>query len=55
MVLFAPWTLLLLPLVGAWFPLFAALFVLYNKLDEAFGLEARIAQAFPEQTPQYDD
>lgn len=54
MVLFAPWTLLILPVAGSWFPLFAALFVLYNKLDDAFGLEARIAQSFPEQTPHYD-
>lgn len=49
MVLFAPWTLLLLPFVGTWFDLFVALFLLYGRLDEAFAIEQRIAAAFPEQ------
>lgn len=49
MVLFAPWTLLLMPFVGVWFDLFVALFLLYNKLDKAFAIEESIAAAFPEQ------
>lgn len=51
MVLFAPWTLLLLPFVGVWFVLFVALFLLYDRLDKAFSIEESIAQAFPEQVP----
>lgn len=55
MVLFAPWTLLLLPVVGVWFDLFAALFVLYRPLDDAFSIEERIARAFPEQAPRHEE
>ena len=54
MVLFAPWTLLLLPFVGCWFDLFVALFLLYGRLDEAFAIEESIARAFPEQAPHED-
>lgn len=54
MVLFAPWTLLLLPFVGVWFVLFVALFLLYDRLDKAFSIEESIAQAFPEQVPPQD-
>ena len=54
MVLFAPWTLLLFPFVGVWFDLFAALFLLYDRLDKALGIEESIALAFPDQVPRYD-
>lgn len=53
MVLFAPWTLLLLPFVGSWFDLFVALFLLYDRLDKAFEIEKSIARAFPEQAPRF--
>ena len=49
MVLFAPWTLLLMPFVGVWFDLFVTLFLLYDRLDKAFQIEESIARAFPEQ------
>ncbi len=54
MVLFAPWTLLLLPFVGCWFILFAALFLLYDRLDDAFAIEETIARAFPEQARRHE-
>lgn len=54
MVLFAPWTLLLLPFVGVWFSLYVTLFLLYKHLENAFCIEESIAQMFPEQTPRYD-
>lgn len=38
-VLFAPWTLLLLPVLGIWYILFLAQFLLYNQMDEAFRIE----------------
>ena len=43
--------LVLLPagLVGSWFVLFAALFLLYDRLDQAFAIEESISRAFPEQ------
>jgi hypothetical protein len=48
-VLFAPLSLFLVPLIGTWFALFIALFMLYNKMDEAFGIESGIKEYFPDQ------
>ena len=53
-VLFAPWTLLLLPFVAVWFIRFAVLFLLYDRMDQAFSIEARIAQQFPDQPVRRD-
>lgn len=39
--LFAPWSLLLLFLTGAWLPSLAALQILYPALDQAYGLSGR--------------
>jgi len=38
-VLFAPWTLLLLPVTGVWYITFLAQFLIYDHLDEAFQIE----------------
>lgn len=38
-VLFAPWTLLLLPLLGVWYILFLSQFLIYDQMDEAFEIE----------------
>lgn len=54
MALFAPWTLLLLPFVAVWFIQYAVLFLLYNKLEEAFQLEEQIAEQFPDQPVRRD-
>jgi len=40
-ILFAPWTLLLLPLIGVWYILFLSQFFLYEQMDEAYQIEAR--------------
>lgn len=55
LVLFAPWTLIIVPFLGIWLDLFIAMFFLYNRLDDAFQIEESIAGAFPEQIPRYDD
>lgn len=52
MVLFAPWTLLLMPFVAVWFILFAVLFLLYDRLDQAFCIEEQISRQFPDQPPR---
>jgi len=39
-VLFAPWTLLLIPVLGFWYILFLSQFMIYDQLDEAFQIEA---------------
>lgn len=38
-VLFAPWTLLLLPVSGLWYILFLSLFLIYDQLNEALQIE----------------
>ena len=48
-VLFAPWTLLLLPILGVWYILFLSQFLIYEQLDEVFEIEERFRQAGGEQ------
>jgi len=38
-VLFAPWTVLLLPVIGAWFVVFAGQFTIYEQLDAELRIE----------------
>ena len=38
-VLFAPWTLLLLPVLGVWYILFLSQFLIYEQTDEAYQIE----------------
>lgn len=47
MVLFAPWTILLLPVTGGWYIVFLSQFLLYRGMDKAFGIEERYAQNDP--------
>lgn len=49
LLLFAPWTLLAVPILGIWFVLFLTDFMLYRSLDEAFHIEAEINRQFPGQ------
>ena len=44
-ILFAPWTLLILPVVGIWYILFLSQFLLYDRLNEAFQIEEQFNQA----------
>lgn len=44
-ILFAPWTLLILPIVGIWYILFLSLFLLYDRLNEAFQIEEQFHKA----------
>lgn len=39
MVLFAPWTLLLVPLLGIWYILFLSQFILYDALNQELQIE----------------
>ena len=39
MVLFAPWTLLLIPVLGFWYILFLSQLIIYADLEEAFHIE----------------
>lgn len=53
-VLFAPWTLLLLPFLGAWYLVFLSQLLLYDRLNEALGIEERLSRA-EGQTPEETD
>ena len=54
-VLFLPWTGFLVPFLGVWFIWFVCFFLLYNDFNAAYGIEEKISQQFPEQTPRYDE
>ena len=54
-VLFLPWTGFLVPFLGVWFIWFVCFFLLYNDFNAAYGIEEKISQQFPEQTPHYDE
>ena len=38
-VLFAPWTLFLLPVLGVWYILFLSQFLIYEQMDEAYQIK----------------
>ena len=42
LLLFAPWTLILVPFFGFWYPIFADEFFFYEKLNEELQIEDRI-------------
>lgn len=54
-VLFLPWSFILLPFIGFWFILFLTNFLLYNTMDNVFHIEEQIAQFFPEQAAFYEN
>ena len=44
-ILLAPWTLLLVPILGIWYILFLSQFLLYDRLNKAFQIEEQFSQA----------
>lgn len=49
-VLFAPWSLFLLPVTGAWYIVFLAVFLLYDQMDDAFRIEEQMGGALAQST-----
>ena len=47
LILFAPWSLLLLPVTGIWYILFLAQFFLYGQMDSAFRIEELYGSSDP--------
>lgn len=45
LVLFAPWTVLLVPILGLWYPVFVALSLIYVPLDRELQIEERSREA----------
>ena len=62
-VLFAPFSVLLLPIIGAWYVVFLAQFLIYDQLDSSFHIEEQYESRIEEQygsqidgqTPDYED
>ncbi|MBQ8238520.1 MAG: hypothetical protein IJZ39_10285 [Oscillospiraceae bacterium] len=49
-LLFAPWTLLVLPVIGIWYPVFFSQHLLYDRLNDAFEIEESFRQAESERS-----
>lgn len=47
LVLFAPWTVFLLPVTGMWYAVFLSQLLIYRQLDEDFHIEESFAGQFP--------
>lgn len=47
--LLLPWSAFLVPFFGVWVILFISQFMLYNRMDSAFQIEARIEETYPGQ------
>ena len=54
-LLFLPWSSILIIFFGFWFPIFLSTFILYDGLNESFKIEEQINATFPEQIPYYED
>lgn len=50
LVLFAPWTLLLVPFLGVWYIIFLSQFLLYDRLNLELKIEERFAAASAEES-----
>lgn len=50
--LFLPWTAFVVPILGVWYILFLAVFMLYRPMDEAFHIEDQIRAQFPGKLPE---
>ena len=48
LILFAPWTLLVVPFLGVWYIIFLSQFMLYDALDRELQIEQRFAAASSE-------
>lgn len=41
LLLFAPWTILTIPVIGLWYPVFFSQHMLYDRMNAAYGIEER--------------
>lgn len=46
-VLFAPWTLLLIPLLGLWYIIFLSQFLIYEQMDKELNIEEKFRASCP--------
>ncbi len=50
--LFLPWTAFVVPVLGDWYILFLAVFIIYRPFNKDFKVEEQIRAAFPENLPE---
>lgn len=55
MFIFLPWTAFIVPILGIWYILFLAMFIIYRSLNEAFRVEEQIEEHFPGQMDAGED
>lgn len=48
LLLFAPWTILALPVIGVWYPVFFSQHMLYDRMNGAYEIEERFNQTTTE-------
>lgn len=53
--LLLPWSAFLVPVLGVWYILMLAMFVIYRPLNEAFHIEEQIEEHFPGQMDKGED
>ncbi len=45
-VLLAPWTLLLIPLLGLWYIVFLSQLLIYTQMDQELGIEEKFCASY---------
>lgn len=50
-VLLAPWTLLLIPLLGLWYITFLSQFLIYHQMNQELGIEEKFQASNPDSRP----
>mgnify|MGYP001856861741 FL=1 len=51
-VLLAPWTLLLVPVLGLWYSTFLSQFLLYEQMDQELGIEEKFRASDSQSLPR---
>lgn len=51
-VLLAPWTLLLVPVLGLWYSTFLSQFLLYEQMDQELGIEEKFRASYSQSLPR---
>ena len=53
--LFAPWTVILIPFIGLWYPLFLSQFIIYEPLNRELAIEESIRRKLEEEAPDPEE
>lgn len=53
--LFAPWTVILVPFIGLWFPIFLSELIIYEPFNRELQIEEKILKKIREQAPEEEE